>query len=163
MVFGVLATVPAAFAQDEPQAFVGARLITITRGVIDPGVLVVQRGKILAAGSSAEVDIPSRATKHDVTGKIIMPGLVDTHSHIGGGWAADGSAPIQPDVRILDSIDVRDPGFQRAQAGGITTLNVMPGSGHLMSGQTVYLKARDANTIEDLAIHGAGRPDRSAA
>ena len=68
--------------------------------------------------------------------------------------AADQSAPIQPGVRVLDSINVRDPGFQRAQAGGITTVNVMPGSGHLLSGQTVYLKNRDANTIEGMTIRG---------
>jgi len=80
-----------------------------------------------------------------------MPGLVDSHSHVGGGWGADSSAPIQPDVRILDSINCRDHGFQRAQAGGITTANVMSGSGHLMSGQTAYLKLRDANTIEAMS------------
>ncbi|MFM7297714.1 MAG: amidohydrolase family protein, partial [Planctomycetota bacterium] len=62
---------------------------------------------------------------------------------------ADGSAPIQPGVRMLDAIDCRDAGFQRAQAGGITTINVMSGSGHLMSGQTIYLKNRDARTIEE--------------
>jgi len=146
---------PATSAQDAPQAFVGARLITITHGEIESGVLVVHRGKIVAAGKRSAVEIPRGATRHDGTGKVILPGLVDTHSHIGGGWAADGSAPIQPGVRVLDSIDVRDAGFQRAQAGGITTVNVMPGSGHLLSGQTVYLKTRDANTIEELAIRGA--------
>jgi imidazolonepropionase-like amidohydrolase len=85
-----------------------------------------------------------------------MPGLVDTHSHVGGGWGADDSAPIQPGVRMLDAVNCRDSGLQRAQAGGITTLNVMSGSGHLMSGQTIYLKNRDADTIDGLAYHGPG-------
>ena len=66
-----------------------------------------------------------------MTGKVIMPGLVDSHSHIGGGTGADGSAPIQPDVRLLDAINVRHSSIRRAQAGGITTVNIMPGSGHL--------------------------------
>src|SRR5690606_12557202 len=80
-------------------------------------------------------------------------GLVDTHSHIGGGSGADGSGPIQPDARILDSINVRSSSLQRAQTGGITTVNVMPGSGHLDSGQTLYIKLRDdARTIDDLLI-----------
>jgi len=155
LALGVLSPAPAIVAQEEPQAFVGAKLITITRGVIEPGVLIVHRGKIVAAGRRSEVEIPGGAHRHDVAGRVILPGLVDTHSHIGGGWAADGSSPIQPGVRVLDSIDVRDHGFQRAQAGGITTINVMPGSGHLMSGQTVYLKARDADTIEALTIRRA--------
>ena len=82
-----------------------------------------------------------------------MPGLVDTHSHIGEGAGADGSAPIQPDVRLLDGINVRSNSIQRAQAGGITTVNVMPGSGHLDSGQTLYLKVKDGETIDDLLIY----------
>jgi imidazolonepropionase-like amidohydrolase len=77
---------------------------------------------------------------------------VDTHSHIDIDGGADQSAPIQADVRIMDSINVRGPGIQRAQAGGLTTVNIMPGSGHLISGQTLYLKLRDGNTIEDLTI-----------
>lgn len=83
-----------------------------------------------------------------------MPGLVDSHSHIGEGAGADGSAPIQPDVRLLDSFNVRAAGIQRAQSGGITTVNVMPGSGHIDSGQTLYLKLRDdVNKVEDLLIY----------
>jgi imidazolonepropionase-like amidohydrolase len=81
-----------------------------------------------------------------------MPGLVDSHSHIGQVAGADRSAPIQPDVRALDSVNVRHAGIQKAQAGGITVANVMPGSGHLLSGQTIYIKLRDGSTVDDLAI-----------
>ena len=81
-----------------------------------------------------------------------MPGLIDSHSHIGSVEGADSSNPIQPDVRVLDAIDVRDSRIQKAQAGGITTANLMPGSGHLLSGQTLYLKLRDGRVIDDLLI-----------
>lgn len=140
---------------EKPQAYVGARIIPIAGPVIENGVLVTRQGKIVAVGAKAAVRIPQGALVHDLSGKTLMPGLVDTHSHVGGGSGADGSAPIQPDVRILDSINARDSGFQRVQAGGITTLNVMPGSGHLLSGQTLYLKARDGRTIDDLLIRDA--------
>ncbi|MGH9162050.1 MAG: amidohydrolase family protein [Vicinamibacteraceae bacterium] len=139
-------------AQEAPQAFVNARIIPIAGPVIERGVLVVQDAKILAVGPASSVSVPDGAKRHDLDGKTIMPGLVDTHSHIGGGSGGDRSAPIQPDVRILDAIDVRNTGIRRAQAGGITTANVMPGSGHLLSGQTVYLKLRRGNTIDDLLI-----------
>jgi imidazolonepropionase-like amidohydrolase len=142
-------------AQDKPQAFVGAQIIPISGPPIPNGVLVVHRGKIVVVGPASQVTIPSDAERHDVTGKVIMPGLVDTHSHIGGGAGGDASAPMQPDVRILDSINVRDTSLKRAQAGGITTVNIMPGSGHLLSGQTVYVKLRNGNTIEDLLIRDA--------
>jgi imidazolonepropionase-like amidohydrolase len=153
-------TAPLARGQDKPIAFIDARIIPIAGDEIPKGVLVVHRGKILAVGPADSVRIPDDAEQRDVTGRIIMPGLVDTHSHIGGPAGGDGSAPIQPDTRAMDAINVRDPGFQKAQAGGITVANVMPGSGHLLSGQTIYLKLRDGGTIDELFINN---PDGSIA
>ncbi len=139
--------------QERPTAFVNARIIPIVGQPIEQGILLVQNGKIMAVGDARTVRLTSDVITVDLSGKVIMPGLVDSHSHIGEGAGADGSSPIQPDVRLLDSINVRASGIQRAQAGGITTVNVMPGSGHLNSGQTLYLKLRDnANTIDDLLI-----------
>ncbi|MBL0926243.1 MAG: amidohydrolase family protein [Phycisphaerales bacterium] len=142
---------PAA-AQDKAVAVVGARVIPISGAPIDDGVLLVKDGKIIAAGPAASVQVPADAITIDARGKVVMPGLVDTHSHIGGIGGADGSAPLQPSVRIYDSLNSNDSGFKRAQAGGLTTLNVMPGSGHLLSGQTVYVKARNARTIEGMML-----------
>lgn len=144
-------------------AFVGATLLPISEPSIPSGTLIVRQGKIIAVGAVDQVPIPEGAKVIDVRGKVIMPGLVCTHSHIGGIGAADGSGPIQPGVRVLDSINVRDSGFRRALAGGLTTLNVMPGSGHLIGGQTIYLKLRFAqgtpSTIEALTIPDSqGRP-----
>jgi imidazolonepropionase-like amidohydrolase len=149
----VLAVISAtAYAQTTPIAFTGARIIPISGPEIPNGTLLVQNGKVIAVGNVA---IPSGAQRVDAIGKIIMPGIVDSHSHIGGVEGADSSAPIQPDVRVLDAINVRDARIQKAQAGGITTANVMPGSGHLLSGQTLYLKLRDGKVIDDLLIHNA--------
>jgi len=147
--FLAAAAVLPAQAQEQPHAFRGATLIPIAGPPIQSGVLVVQGGRITAIGGP-ETAVPANAVVHDVTGKTIMPGLVDTHSHIGGGDGGDRSNPMHPGVRILDAIDARDEGIQKAQAGGITTVNVMPGSGLLMSGQTAYLKLRDGNDIYDL-------------
>ncbi len=141
-------------ARTPPTAFTGARILPIEGPEIARGVLVVRDGVIAHVGPLDVTPIPPDAVVRDVSGMVIMPGLVDTHSHLGGPWAADESAPIQPETRVLDSIDVLAPGFQRAQAGGITTANVMPGSGHLLSGQTLYLKLRDGRTIDDLLIRG---------
>lgn len=135
-------------AQQQPLVFVGATIIPIEGAPIESGVLVVQNGKVVSVGK--EVSIPADAVRVDVKGKVIMPGLVDTHSHIGGGSGGDRSATLHPDVRILDAIDVRDPSLKKALAGGITTVNIMPGSGYLMSGQTVYLKLRHATTVEEM-------------
>lgn len=140
------------FAQSTPQVFRGAQIIPIKGAPIENGVLVVQDGKITAVGD-ANTRIPRNAEIHDASGKVIMPGLVDTHSHIGEGSGGDRSAAMHPDVRIMDTINPRSTSFNKARAGGITSVNVMPGSGHLLSGQTVYLKLREANTVEDMLIY----------
>ncbi len=142
-------------AQEVTHAFVGARIEPVDAPVIERGTLLVKGGRIVAVGPAAEVRVPEDAVTVDVAGRVIVPGLVDSHSHIGAVAGADGSGPIQPDVRALDAIDPLDPGIQKAQAGGITTVNVMPGSGHLLSGQTIYLKLRDGRTVDDLAIKNA--------
>lgn len=146
------------WGQTRPTAFTGARILPIAGPEIPDGVLVVENGKIVAVGPAATTPVPAGAVKVDARGKVIMPGLVDSHSHIGQPEGGDGSAPIQPDVRVLDSINVRATTVQKARAGGITTVNVMPGSGHLSSGQTLYLKLRPGQTIDDLLIRlGDGR------
>lgn len=139
-------------AQDRPQVFEGAEIIPISGEPISNGVLIVQNGKISAVGEAGAVSIPRNAERIDATGKVILPGIVDTHSHIGEGDGGDRSAALHPDVRILDTIDPRSGTFRKAVAGGITSVNIMPGSGLLMSGQTVYVKPKPANTIEEMLI-----------
>ncbi|MFT6576504.1 MAG: imidazolonepropionase-like amidohydrolase, partial [Akkermansiaceae bacterium] len=129
-----------------------ATIYPVSSPKIENGTLVMQGDTILAVGPSDQVTIPADAEKIDATGKTIIPGMICTHSHIGSVAGADSSSPIQPEVRVFDSIDVRDTSIDKARAGGITTVNLMSGSGHLLSGQTAYLKLRKGNTVEDLSI-----------
>lgn len=154
---------PLSAAWPATQAFVHARIIPINGAEIPDGTLIIDGDKIVAVGPASQVKLPNGVQVVDVSGKVLMPGLICTHSHIGGIGGADGSAPIQPGVRVADSLNVRDAGFKRALAGGLTTLNIMPGSGHLISGQTTYVKLRFASgqprTIDDLFIRdGDGHP-----
>ena len=143
-------------AQDRPIAYINAKIIPIVGAPIDQGVIIVHKGKIVTVGDARTVRLSSDVTIVDAKGKVIMPGLVDTHSHIGEGSGADGSSPIQPDVRLLDGLNVRSSSIQRAQSGGLTTVNVMPGSGHLDSGQTLYIKLRDdAVKVDDILLYDA--------
>jgi imidazolonepropionase-like amidohydrolase len=153
------------FAQAADQnilAIQGARILPISTAPIEHGVLVVQGGKIIAVGEQGKIQIPAGAKVQDASGKVIMPGIVDSHSHIGidpnptvsnSGDANEGSGPIQPALRALDAIDPADPNIKMATAGGITTANIMPGSGNVMGGQTAYVKLR-GTTIEQMLIPG---------
>ena len=82
----------------------------------------------------------------DASGKVIIRGLVDTHSHVGiypkpmvpaHSDGNEGSGAVQSSLRALDSIWPDDPGIRMAVAGGVTTANIMPGSGNVIGGQTL--------------------------
>ncbi len=150
-IFALLAALSSsASAQEQPHVFRGATIYPISGDPIDNGVLVVHEGRIVSVGSADRVSVPGGGIEHDLAGKVILPGLVDTHSHVGRVEGGDASAPLHPGVRTIDAIDVQHHSIKRARAGGITTVNVMSGSGHLMSGQTAYLKLRDGRIIDDL-------------
>lgn len=147
----LLAAAKITFAQEQPHAFTGARIIPIEGVPIENGTLVVHKGKILAIGDQ-NTTIPASAITIPVNGKVILPGFVDTHSHLGGPEGGDNSAALNPDARAMDAVNPTSDGFKKALSGGITTINIMPGSGLLMSGQTIYVKMRDGKIIEDLLI-----------
>ncbi len=140
----------------------GAKVYPISGPPIEHGVLVVTNGKIVAVGDEGKIKIPRGATVEDASGKVVMPGIVDSHSHIGidpnplasdSGDGNESSGPIQPGLRALDAIDPADPNIRMANAGGVTTANIMPGSGNVMGGQTAYVKLR-GSTIEQMLVPG---------
>lgn len=143
-----------------PTAYVGAKILTASGQTFEPGVMLVEKGKIIEIGPSDKVSVPDDARQVDLTGKTIIPGLVDSHSHLGVysrptvSANSDGNemtGPVQSIVRALDAINPFDPGIRMALAGGITTTNIMPGSGNVIGGQTVYVKLH-GHTVEQMAI-----------
>jgi len=137
--------------------FVGATLYPVSAPPIEDAVLLVRGDEIVAVGPRVDVSVPDGAEVVDVSGKTIIPGLVDLHSHIGGGRLHERLDFAQPGISAIDAIDPSHASIQRAQAGGITTANVMPGSGKLMGGQTAYLDLVDAVTVDEMLHCGAGR------
>ncbi len=145
---------------EAPRVFKGARLLTAVGAPVDDGVLVIRGKKIEAVGKAGEVTVPAGAAVIDVAGKVIIPGLVDTHSHLGvyarphvpaNSDGNEGSGPVQPGIRALDAVQPDDPGIRMAVAGGVTVANIMPGSGNVIGGQTVYVKLR-GRTVEEMQI-----------
>lgn len=136
-------------AQDTVTAFTGAQLYPIGSDMIESGTLIIHQGKIVAVG--ADIEIPEGAIVIDASDKVIMPGLVDTHSHIALTGDGGPSAVMNPEKRIMDAVWPADPRIKVALTGGVTTANIMPGSGTLMGGQTAYVKLR-GDSIADMLV-----------
>ncbi|MBX9816052.1 MAG: amidohydrolase [Proteobacteria bacterium SG_bin5] len=132
-------------------------------GKIDRGQILFADGKIVAVGES--VQAPAGATVIDGAGKVLTPGVIDIHSHLGdypspGVQAhSDGNeatGPVTADVWAEHSVWPQDPGFSRALAnGGVTTLQILPGSANLFGGRSVVLKNVYARTVQGMKFPGA--------
>jgi imidazolonepropionase-like amidohydrolase len=131
---------------------VGATVHPVTGPAIEDGVVLVDGETIVAVGPRAEVEIPQDADVHDISGKHLTPGLIDLHSHIGGGRLHESLAPVQAGVSAVDAIDPSHASLERARAGGITTVHVMPGSGKLLGGQTALLHLRQGALVDELLL-----------
>lgn len=140
-------------------AIVNGMVITITQGTLDPGTVLVEGGRIVAVGQN--VTIPEDAEVYDASGKVVMPGLIDAHCHVGLfpdgiGWEySDGNEmtdPITPHMRALDAVHPEDPAFQELAPAGVTTVLTGPGSGNLIGGQWVCLKTAPKASVEEMVL-----------
>ncbi|WP_443026827.1 amidohydrolase [Sphingomonas sp. LT1P40] len=132
-------------------------------GRIDGGAVLFRDGKIVDVGQS--IASPQGATVIDGRGKYVTPGVIDVHSHLGdypspGVQAhSDGNeatSPVTPEVWAEHSIWPQDPGFSRALAnGGVTTLQILPGSANLFGGRSVTLKNVYARTMQGMKFPDA--------
>ena len=139
-----------------------ATILTGTGERIERGSLLIEDGKISAVG--ANVSVPTGATVIDAAGKWVTPGVIDTHSHLGVyaspgvSMQADGNELTSPNtaqVWVEHSIWPHDPGFGHAIAGGVTTIQILPGSANLFGGRGVTVKPVPSRTYQGMKFPGA--------
>ena len=139
-------------------AIVGGHILTITKGEIEKGTLLIDEGKIVAVGR--EVAVPAGASIIDATGKYVLPGLIDAHTHVGIGEEAQGWAgmdvnemtdPVTAHLRAIDAINPEDEGFRDALRGGVTAIQINPGSANIIGGLTVAMKTF-GRTVDEMAL-----------
>ncbi len=142
----------------------GATILDGEGNQIDNGTVVFGDGKVIAVGD-ASTSIPADAAVIEANGKYVTPGIIDIHSHLGDypspGVSAhsdgnEATAPTTPDVWAEHSVWPQDPGFSRALVnGGVTALEVLPGSANLMGGRGIILKNVPARTMQGMKFPGA--------
>ncbi|WP_394730360.1 amidohydrolase [Altererythrobacter sp. GH1-8] len=133
-------------------------------GRIDNGWVHFRDGKIVAVGGPTTMP-PDVANVIDGSDKFVTPGVIDIHSHLGNGAQPsvdahsdvnESTAPTTADVWTEHSVHPQDPGFSRALTnGGVTSLQILPGSANLMGGRTVTLKNVYARTVQGMKFPGA--------
>ncbi len=140
-------------------AIANGKVMTISHGTFEPGTVLVEGGRIVAVGPDGA--IPAGAEVYDATGKVVTPGLIDAHCHVGlfpdgVGWEySDGNEctdPITPHLRALDAVHPEDPAFKELVAAGVTTVLTGPGSGNLIGGQWVCLKTVPKPSVEQMVL-----------
>lgn len=156
-----LLLLPCMLPAEDPDtiALINARIMPIQGEVIEKGVILVRKGKIVSVGAGTKV--PEGATVIDVSGKTVIPGLVDGASAVGvqGPTNEDGEE-VAPTVRILDSFDPESPDLARCRKSGITTALIEPGNRGVIGGLGAVVKtagaSRSAMTLRaDAALKGA--------
>ena len=137
-------------AQD--MALKGGTVLTISHGVIENGTVVIQKGKITACGR--DIPIPSGIEVIDVSGMYVMPGIIDSHSHIAFDMedVNEATSPVTPQVWMKDALDPYSDSILKTLAGGVTTVKTMHGSANVIGGVNVTIKLKYGSPVEDMIV-----------
>ena len=142
----------------------GATVLTGTGERIDDGAVLIADGKIAAVGPLAAITVPEGTASIDASGKWITPGVIDIHSHLGdypspsNQSTSDGNEVVAPNTAHVwaeHSVWPQDAGFTRALAGGVTSLQILPGSANLFGGRSVVLKNVPSRSVQGMKFPGA--------
>ena len=157
---------PAAWAQGKTLVLKGGRLLTISHGTIENGVLVISAGKISALGAASSVKVPKDAEVIDVTGMTVYPGLIDSESYLGlTEISAEGSTndlietsdEIMPHMHVYDAFHAESELIPVARLNGVTNAIVAPQSQDTLPGQDSFIQldgksANDMLLVRDIAM-----------
>lgn len=147
-----------------PVLITNATILTAAGDRIERGSILLQDGHIAGIGGVGSVQAPAGATVVDASGKWVTPGLIDAHSHLGvyaapGDWAhADGNEmtnPVTAEVWAEHAVWPQDPQFPMSLAGGVTAMQILPGSANLIGGRSVTIKNVPARHVDQMKFPGA--------
>ena len=157
LIVTVCALVPSAAPRGQTQpaiAIRGATLLTVTKGTIPAGTIVMRGGMIEAVGTN--VAVPAGAQVIDAAGRFVSPGIIDAHSHIAADSINEGGTTVSSMTGVEDVLDPTDINIYRDLAGGLTAANVLHGSANPIGGKNAVIKLRWGKPrAKDLLFEGA--------
>jgi len=144
----------AIFAQNPSETLIrNATVLTVTRGTLQNTDVLLRNGKIAAVGKNLNASANARII--DATGKYVMPGIVDCHSHSMLDTINEGTLAVTSMVRTRDVLNVNDVDLYRELAGGVTTLNLLHGSANPIGGLNTVVKIKYGRPAEEFIFPGA--------
>ena len=150
MLTALLFVVTCVWTQD--LALKGGTILTITNGTIENGTVLIQEGKITAVGK--KIKIPKGIKVIDVIGKFVMPGVIDSHSHIALTDINEATDPVTPQIWMWEALEPGSDSIRKTLAGGVTTVKTMHGSANVIGGVNVTMKLKYDRPVEELIIPG---------
>jgi imidazolonepropionase-like amidohydrolase len=154
----LLALMSAAPLASQPKGSVhikNATVITITGETLETTDVLVQNGLITRIGKNLAT--PRGVETVDATGKYLLPGIIDAHSHLALASLNEATSPVTAEVRMADAVNAYDIGMYRALAGGVTISHAMHGSANVIGGQGATLKHHYGESAENLLMRNAPR------
>jgi imidazolonepropionase-like amidohydrolase len=144
---------PATTAKVGPTLIKNATVLTVTKGKLENTDILLLNGKIAQIGKN--LSAPAGAQVIDATGKYVMPGIIDPHSHTMIDAVNEGSLSVTSMVRIHDVLNPTDVNIYRQLAGGVTSINVLHGSANTIGGQNAVVKLKWGRPVEDMIFKAA--------
>src|SRR5947209_11959367 len=139
----------------------GGTILTVTHGTIQNGSIYIHDGKIAEVGTT--VHAPANAIIIDATGKFVMPGIIDAHSHSAlDGDVNEATSPVTPHMKMIDAFDYTDKAIYHSLAGGVTTSLLLHGSANMIGGEAVVIKHKFGLDRDDLLFPNASRSNKFA-
>ncbi|MFW6136659.1 MAG: amidohydrolase family protein [Candidatus Aminicenantaceae bacterium] len=130
----------------------GGTVLTITNGVIEDGVVVIKNGKIQAVGR--DIPVPPDLRVIDISGNYVMPGIIDSHSHIALADVNEATDPVTPQIWMKEALEPFSDSIHKTLAGGVTAVKTMHGSANVIGGVNVTIKLKYGTAIEEMIVQG---------
>jgi imidazolonepropionase-like amidohydrolase len=167
IVFFVLLSATVAVAQQKPTALKGGKLLTVSHGTIENGVLVMQNGKLVAVGAASSIKIPKDARVIDVTGMTIYPGLIDSEDNLGlteisaeqmTNDLLEPSDEIMPHMHVYDAFHAESELIPVTRLNGVTNAIIAPDNKDTLPGQDSFVQLAGKSSEDMLLIRDIAMP-----
>jgi imidazolonepropionase-like amidohydrolase len=159
--------VAAASDPGKPVAITGGKLLTITHGTIENGVVVIENGKIAAVGAAGSVKVPAGAQVIDAKGMTVYPGLIDSESHLGlteidaakdTNDLVETSDEIMPHMHVADAFHAETELIPVSRYNGVTNAIVAPDSQDTLPGQDSLIQLAGSDASQMLLVRDIAMP-----